>query len=290
MVTLRQALAVGLRRYDVENHCRAGRWHRLAPGGYLIDADLAPVVPRRAVIRAAVHSLGPRAVAVLDTAAELHGLQGLPETERVHVSVPVDQPRAQRRANGHLVVHQLTLGRGDVGVAAGIPVTTALRTAADLILRVDRFAAVSLLDSAVNRGAATPEALAGLPGLLRGRRGAVAARRYLTQVDGRAQSPLETRVRLRCVDGRVRPDQLQYAIRDTDGYLLGVADLAWRAARVVAEADGAGPHGTPEALFEDRRRQNRIANAGWRVLRFTWSDTHRPDYIPHTVRQAVAAR
>jgi hypothetical protein len=30
--------------------------------------------------------------------------------------------------------------------------------------------------------------------------------------------------------------------------------------------------------------------AGWTVLRFTWADTLRPDYIPETVRQALRRR
>ncbi|MFF4877221.1 DUF559 domain-containing protein [Micromonospora sp. NPDC000668] len=108
-------------------------------------------------------------------------------------------------------------------------------------------------------------------------------------MDGRAQSPLETRARLRCVDGRVPPDALQLEVRDDDGYLLGIGDLGWRGPRIIAEADGRDVHGSPEAAFADRRRQNRLVNAGWTVLRFTWSDTLRPDYIPWTVRQAIAA-
>jgi hypothetical protein len=44
----------------------------------------------------------------------------------------------------------------------------------------------------------------------------------------------------------------------------------------------------PEAVLADRRRQNRLVNAGWTVLRFTWQDTLDPYYIPHTIRQAIA--
>ncbi|MDG4836051.1 DUF559 domain-containing protein [Micromonospora sp. WMMD967] len=128
-----------------------------------------------------------------------------------------------------------------------------------------------------------------IPSLVRGRRGAVAARAYLAEADGRAQSPLETRSRLRCVDGRVPPDALQLEVRDDDGYLLGIGDLGWRGPRVIAEADGRDAHGAPEAAFADRRRQNRLVNAGWTILRFTWQDTLHPEYIPETVRQAIAA-
>ncbi|MGW3601609.1 DUF559 domain-containing protein [Micromonospora sp. NPDC005161] len=85
------------------------------------------------------------------------------------------------------------------------------------------------------------------------------------------------------------PDALQLEIRDVDGYLLGIGDLGWRAPRVIAEADGRDAHASPQAAFADRRRQNRLVNAGWTVLRFTWSDTLQPDYIPWAVRQALAA-
>jgi hypothetical protein len=147
-----------------------------------------------------------------------------------------------------------------------------------------------VLDSALNRQLITADEFAQIPALIRGRRGAVAARRYLGEADGRAQSPLETRARLRCVDGNVPPDALQVDVRDPDGYLLGIGDLGWLKTKVIAEADGAGPHGTPQAIFEDRQRQNLFMNAGWIVLRFTWADTLRPDYIPYIVRQAIRSR
>ncbi|WP_231928455.1 endonuclease domain-containing protein [Micromonospora echinaurantiaca] len=159
----------------------------------------------------------------------------------------------------------------------------------DLILREDRYPAVCVLDSALNRGPIDGDDLLAVPRLIRGRRGAVAARGYLAEADGRAQSPLETRTRLRCVDGKVPPDALQLEVRDDDGYLLGIGDLGWRGPKVIAEADGRGPHGTPDAAYADRRRQNRLVNAGWTILRFTWRDTLDPHYIPWTVRQASAA-
>lgn len=289
VVTSRQALAAGLTRDQVRQLCRSGRWHRLGRGSYL-TAQVGDRQHRRALIRAAVTALGPRAVAVLGSAAELHGIAGLRRSDEIHVSVPVSEPRPQRVADRGVVVHQLTVARNDLVAVAGIPATSAVRTVADLLLRVDRFSAVSVLDCAINRSLVRADDLAAVAVRLRGRRGALAARRYLGQADGRAQSPLETRVRLRCVDGRVPPDDLQHEIRDADGYLLGVADLVWRRARLAAEADGAGPHATPQALYEDRRRQNRLANAGWQILRFTWPDTLRPDYIPHTIHTALRTR
>lgn len=288
IVTIGQARAAGLSTYEVQRLCRAGRWRVVARGNYLVDADLYDGVPRRARIRAAVASFGRSSAAVLATAAELHGLAGLRSTEVIELSVPGPVARRAHLAHPEVVVHQFVIPPEHLVRVDGIPATEPVRTLADLSLRVDRFSAVSVLDSALNRGLVTTDDLLSVPRLIRGRRGAIAARGYLGEADGRAQSPLETRARLRCVDGRVPPDALQLEIRDDDGFLLGIGDLGWRGSRIIAEVDGRGPHTAPEAVFADRRRQNRLVNAGWAVLRFTWSDTLRPDYIPWTVRQAMA--
>jgi very-short-patch-repair endonuclease len=287
LVTLEQARSAGLTLDEVHRLCRNGRWRRLSRTTYLMTPDAPEAVLRRARIRSAVASLGPAAVAVLNTAAELHCLAGLRRSEQIHVSLPGCRARPRRLGQPELVVHQLVVLRAQQVRVDGITVTSPLRTVADNLLMANRYDGVSLLDSALNLGLLTDDELPAVLPLLRGRRGAVAARTRLAEADGRAQSPLETRVRLRCVDGRVAPEQLQHQIRDVHGHLLGVADLAWLGARLLGEADGRGPHGGPEAVYADRRRQNALTNAGWRILRFTWTDTLRPDYIPWTVRQAL---
>ncbi|RKN48670.1 hypothetical protein [Micromonospora endolithica] len=291
LVTRGQALRAGYRRHEIDWLVDAGRWRAVERAVYRIDGTPVHELSRRCRVRAALMSLGPCAHAVLGTAAEIHGMAGLPATGEIHLALPGQAARTRRQLPGcpGLVVHQFAHPPGSVVRVDGMAVTTPLVTLAETIRQVPRYPAVSLLDSALNRRLVTEEELLAIPPLIAGRRGAVAARGYLTEADRRAQSPLETRTRLRCVDGRVPPDALQLEVRDDDGYLLGLGDLGWRAQRVIAEADGRGPHGTPEAAYADRRRQNRIVNAGWTVLRFTWQDTLRPDYVPWTVRQALSA-
>jgi predicted transcriptional regulator of viral defense system len=288
VVTLAQAISAGVAKYEIDRLCRSGRWRRVARAVYLVDGS--GELSRPARIRAAAMSLGPRAVVVLDTAAELYGIGGLLSAGTVHVSLPGDSARTARPTDPAIVIHQLTLQPHAITSMNGISATTPQRTVADLILRVGRYPAVCVLDSALNQGWITIDDFPRICGLLRGRRGAVRARTYLVEADGRAQSPLETRARLRCVDGNVAPDSLQQEVRDDYGHLLGVGDLAWLRVRIIGEADGAGPHGTPEAVFADRHRQNNIMNAGWQVLRFTWQDTLRPDIIPAKVREAIVMR
>jgi hypothetical protein len=165
------------------------------------------------------------------------------------------------------------------------------RALADTVLGVDRAQALSMLDSAVNLGQVPLEDVQRLGGACAGRRGVQRLRALLPLVDGRAQSPLETRIRLACVDGGVPPDDLQYAVRNGWGEILGRADLAWWRGRrrpLVAEADGAEPHSRPEALFRDRHRANDFMLADVDMIRFTWADAHRSAYVASIVRAALA--
>jgi hypothetical protein len=274
---------------DIKALCRGGRWQRLFRGVYLADADLTGPPSPRAVTRAGLLSAGPHAVAVLNTAAAIHGIGGLPKPDgQVHVSLPTQHARAHRVIDTQLALHQLAIRPEEIVTVDGVRVTTPLRTVADLILQLDRYSAVSVMDSALNRRLLSQDELAALPRLIAGRRGAARARLWIPEADARAASPLETRVRLRCVDGGVAPDTLQHRVYSERGDLLGIGDLAWLDARVLGEADGVEVHGRPAAVFEDRWRQNELASAGWIIIRFTWQDTLRPGYVVYVVRNALA--
>jgi len=287
VVTADQCRQIGLAADEVKRLCRAKAWLRLNRAAYLVDAArFGGEPPRPSVIRAALFSAGPNAVAVLGTAAELHGIAGLRD-DLVHVSLPGPDARPRRPTEPGVRLHQFTLRRGEVGRVGGIAATTPARTVADLLLRVNRYTAVSVVDSALNRALLLADDLTLVAALMSGRRGAVRARPWLAEVDGRAESPLETRVRLRACDGHVPPDELQYRVRDHHGEIVAIADFAWTRARVIGEADGSAAHDNPVAVFRDRKRQNNIVNAGYTPLRFTWEDTLTPGYIPRTVRAAI---
>lgn len=59
--------------------------------------------------------------------------------------------------------------------------------------------------------------------------------------------------------------------------------------RLVVEADGFAFHSDRSTFVRDRRRQNLLTLAGWRVLRFTWDDlTSRPAQVVAEVHAALA--
>jgi very-short-patch-repair endonuclease len=63
-------------------------------------------------------------------------------------------------------------------------------------------------------------------------------------------------------------------------------DFIWRAQRVAVETDGHETHRTRQAFERDRRRDQRLAAAGWRPIRVTWRQIMR---TPEQVSATLAA-
>lgn len=62
-------------------------------------------------------------------------------------------------------------------------------------------------------------------------------------------------------------------------------DFLWRRERLVAESDGRQTHLTRRAFEGDRRRDQRLMLAGWRVVRFTWDQVFdEPAVVAATLR------
>ncbi|MGI8720779.1 MAG: endonuclease domain-containing protein, partial [Geodermatophilaceae bacterium] len=84
---------------------------------------------------------------------------------------------------------------------------------------------------------------------------------------------------------------LQIPILGPGASVLYRIDLGYEEHKVGVECDGRAVHEQPAALFGDRERQNAVLNAGWRLLRFTWSDhRNRPRYIAATTADLIGYR
>lgn len=72
------------------------------------------------------------------------------------------------------------------------------------------------------------------------------------------------------------------------GHLL-FPDIRFREQRLVLEFDGEAVHSSHDQFEDDRRRQNLLVLAGFRVLRFTWEAvTQRPEQVIETIRMALS--
>ena len=296
-VNARQLCERGWTRSETDWRVRSGWWRSLLPGVYLVagwayglEWDSLPFATRAWAARL-MH--GDESVFCLQTAAKLWGIEGYGvDDATIHLRLP---PGRERHQVDGVKVHTWLVRHDEVTVREEHQLTGVGRTVTDLVLRLRREPAVSVLDSALHQGLLVPEDLEELQRRARGRRGVARSREWWCLGDGRAESPLETRARLIAIDAGHPPDELQLPIVDSHGVLLGFGDLAWkrqhlRRRTMVVEADGEDVHSRPEALFRDRYRGNDIAEAGdCDLYRITWRDVMRPAYFVSLLRRNLAA-
>lgn len=79
-------------------------------------------------------------------------------------------------------------------------------------------------------------------------------------------------------------------VPEVNGHLVvdGISmmpDFIWRAAGLIVEADSRRVHGTVTAFEKDRLRDQRLAVAGWTVIRCTWAQVRdEPERLCRTLR------
>jgi very-short-patch-repair endonuclease len=243
--TLDQARAAGLSAESLRSKC----WRRLGRGLYCwAKLEVEPWQ-----FLAAWRNLLPPDFAFAGlSAAWLHRLDVDP-CHPVEVVVPLD---SWARSRASLVVRH---GTFEVTTARGLPATTVERTFRDLRRRLPPMEILVLADEALRLRLGRFDELAEL-----------------------AESPMETRLRWSLLQAGLPKPEVQKDLRDAEGRFLGRADLYYPTARLVIEYDGANHR---DRLSEDNRRQNRLLEAGFRLLRFTAAD--RPEVITAQVRRAL---
>lgn len=304
LITARQAAQCGLSREDIDRELRGGRWHAVQRGVYLLDADVyRDGLPQRTMWRAALLAQGGDACLVGTTAMRAHGAAGLPLPATVIEIGLIGGPSRHRRGAPlpgavdadrfpSVVVRQLPIAAHEVHVVDGLLVRDARYSLVDAALQFDRASAFALLDSSLHLGLVTRDELLASVAAAQHRRGIVALRWLAERADARAESPVESRVRLVCIDVHLAPDDLQYRVIDRTGHLVAIGDLAWYKRRrrpLLAEADGTSIHSLPEPVFRDRTRGNALAGEACDTVRFTAADSYRPRYIEYVIRTALAA-
>jgi very-short-patch-repair endonuclease len=172
----------------------------------------------------------------------------------------------------------------------GIPCTTVPRTLLDL--------AGSSSVGDLRRALSESEVLRLLdkPALRRqirrspGRRGVARLRALLDELHpetSRTRSELE-RLFLRMVTRARLPEPEVNVWLPLDGGAVK-PDFLWRDANLVIEADSRRFHDTDSAFVSDRRREQRLMVAGWRVSRCTWEEVERePLRLARTIATLIA--
>jgi predicted transcriptional regulator of viral defense system len=283
-----EALAVGYGVEDVRTELRTGRWRRLRKGIYIAAEHLTAADPReRHLIDcvAVLLSLGPGPVLSHASAARLHDLE-IPWRSSPEVRVTaMDQ---WRRGRGYRVA-QAALPAEDTRPWLAFGATSVARTLVDCAREWSLTDGVVAIDAALQKEKVTRAEL--LRAVLDGahRVGISQAARALGLSDGRAESPLETRGRLAILGSGLPAPELQVEIHDADG-LIGRADAWYEEAALAIEFDGKIKYTDPlyaaspeEALWKEKRREDRMRGTGVRVLRVVNEDLG-PSWQPIAAR------
>jgi hypothetical protein len=246
---------------------RAGRWRRSRWRGVLLDGEL-PESPTL-LIRAAALAVGGDLVACHSTAASLWGFDVLGDPA-LHFLGP--STLVNRRLPG-VQVHPSSLGTDDAVLVDGIWRTSPARTACDVVRNTAPIDGLAVLDAALRSGACGRAELAAAVEQQVGLRQVVRLRGLVPHATHASESPMESRMRWRFIDGGLPAPQVQ--IRLLDGGRTHFLDMGWEERLVGAEFDGLEAHMTREQLAADRDRHNWITEHRWTLLHYTAVDVYR---------------
>lgn len=214
-------------------------------------------------------------------ASAMHGAQWVDD------DVPVELIATVRRQRG-LIVRRETLHEDEVMTIGGLRVTTPARTVFDLGRHLSKGRAVERMDALMNACPVDLEDVALIAKRHAGARGLRRLRVALPLADAGADSPPETRLRLRFIDAGLPCPTTQFVVNDESGHYVRRIDMCWEQYQVGAEYDGE-QHLTSRPQYVLDVRVNRVLlRLGWHVVHVIKED--RGEDIVAQVRAALVAR
>lgn len=272
-----QARACGYSPYQIRRRLDACEWQRvlgpvLAVAGVHITAHLRDRAAQLAVSGGVL--AGP-------SAARRHGI-----TTRDATTYLLVDPNYHYYLPGVRFLRD-DLPECDLTMIDGVLLTDRVRTVFDCLRVLPEPDALEILDRALQQKWITPETLAGRVHRFAGRTGAKRLAKFSRLAGSGARSAAERMAVTLLRASNVTGWRANVEIHDERG-LIGVGDIVFEPARLVVELDGQAYHVAPAQFQRDRQRQNRLVQAGWTVLRFTWQDlTRRPQHVVETIRAVL---
>jgi hypothetical protein len=270
-----EAIATGLL---TEHELR--RWYRPIFRDVYVPRDCAP--PLRARTTGAWLRTKRRGVIAGVAASALHGASWIDDDQVIDVISTSVRPQ-----HG-LIVRNETLADDEITWACRLPVTTRVRTAFDLGRHLPREEAVARLDALMRTQVFSAEDVLLLAKRYPRARGLKSLRKVLPLVDGGADSPKETWLRLLYIDNGLPVPTTQIPVCDTRGRLIRMLDMGWEDYMVASEYDGYR-HQTDRARYvRDMRVMRILRRMGWDVMQVIKED--RPAEIVARAKAALMAR
>ncbi len=205
-----------------------------------------------------------------ETAACLHDL---PTTTTPDVVWLTRRPTSQHGSHRHpgIVERAAAVPPQHRTTIHGLPVTTVARTVVDLARHRSYNDAVVLTDAVLHEGKTNTRELIAVRDACACWPGSRRATRVLDFANGAAESPLESLSRLAFARLGLPAATLQAVIRCSDGARYR-ADFLWAHWHVIGEADGRVKYQRADDLWREKRREDRLREMGFEVVRWTWDD------------------
>ena len=264
---------------------RSGAWHRVRHGAYCFGDVWATYTAeeRHLTLARAVLRTTPGPIALSHTTALLaHGIAVWgADLSRVHVT---RLDRGAARIERDVVHHVGVCPEAEVTEVAGLPVVVAPRAVIEAATVLSLESALVSADSALFRRVADPLALHAMFAGMHHRPGSQKIHVVLHHMDGRAESPGETRSRYMFWRRGIPRPELQFEVYDA-GRLVAITDFVWHDRKVFGEFDGALKYGRllkpgeapGDAVFREKQREDRVrALTGYTCGRLVWADLARP--------------
>jgi len=300
MITRSELLASGASSSDVRHRVERGDLVRLCKGVYVPRGE-APSDPEKRHL-ATARAVAYRSDYVLShvSATLIHGLPvGGADLTEIHMT---RSGRGGQRQQAGRHVHAGLLEPQWCTTVDGIPVTTVARTLVDLATVERLEIALAATDAALHVKACCPADIFAALGSVKGHPFSRRAAAAMSQVDGRSESPGETRTRLILnssatnLGGNQLPlTELQISVFDEQGRFVGRGDGGYPELGVLWEYDGKGkyealllPGQSPlDAVLAEKKREERLTELGWVVIRIDAADLRDPDRLVQRILAAI---
>ena len=235
---------------------------------------------------ATVLACGPDAVLSHRSAADLLGIRE-DRRARIDVTAPGRRGRAPRGIAAHRDGSLVAADRTEVN---GIPCTSVARVLLDLAGVESIWELRKAVGEAEVKRVLDKAAARALIKRSRGRRGVARLRMVLDEIHPetrRTRSYMERLFLGMCTRAELPRPEVNVNLRiGGDNFK---PDFLWRDAGLIVEADSRQFHDTDTAFLDDRRREQRLQLAGWRVSHCTWWEIeHESRRLAETIRGLLA--
>ena len=288
--TTEQAEMAGFDDREIYRRIKSGAWTRLRRGVY-VETDLVPDDDEGRhllQLRAVVLTLPNPAVASHITAAALFGVALLePDLSLVHIT---REHSSSSRTESGICHHVATLPPSQLTKVDGLLTTSVARAVIDFAREAPFDAALVVAESALNKKLTTLTELREVLAYCADWPGARNAARVVSFASPYSETAGETLGRIAFdVLGIPQPSQQTY-IYDEAGFVARV-DYYWEEQRTIGEFDGrvkyVGEKVDDDALIKEKRREDRLRDAGAEVFRFDYAESRAKS--PSIRRKAFAA-